>query len=267
MAWSQEGKALRKGLDDGKLGRKERKRKTKTGGVGKKVNRKTADDDDDEKGKGAITVKEGAGSPGDGGASTTKAKTTKRGSTTPTAPKSIMQPRPSENEQATAGSSEMLKIQPGERLADFALRVDQTLPLSGVPKHSTKETLKVPGLSHKQNLTKHNKKLLRMQSQWREDEKRRKEKGEEREDELEDQKEEDSLLWSSVHDQQGFKKGKKVKRGGVDEGDIWKVLERKKGEAEGKPLTARDMVKEPPKLGKLRSIFKEPGKRQVVGVV
>ena len=259
MAWSQEGRALRKGLDDGEMGKKERSKKNKT-----KVARKT----NENVGDGSVPVHDGVRFNKDVSERAHKARTK---STKPPIPaKHIMSQsllRDQEHDDSAPVVVEektKLRIKPGERLQDFALRVDQTLPLSSVPKHSTRETVNIPQLKSQQNLTKHNKKLLRLQSQWREEEKRRKDKGEEREDELQDQKEEDSLLWSSVHGQQSSKKGKKMKAGGVDERDIWKVLE-KKDEGPGKMnvLTASQMVQEPPKLGRLKNIFKEPGGRPV----
>ena len=262
MAWSQEGRVLRKGLDDGEAGKKEKGKKNKTR-VAKVTTENTA--------KGSIPVHDGVrfNKGGSEGALEARRKSTKP----PSPAKGILSQSPLRDQEhedsapVVVEEKTKLRIKPGERLQDFALRVDQTLPLSGVPKHSTRETLNIPQLKSKQNLTKHNKKLLRLQSQWREEEKRRKNKGEEREDELQDQKEEDSLLWSSVHDQQSSKKGKKMKRGAVDERDIWKVLERK-SERLGKvnALTASQMVQEPPKLGTLKNTFKEPGERPVAKV-
>ena len=264
MAWSKEGRALRKGLDDGEMGRKERRKKDKTAAA---KHGKT-DTEDASGAGGAAKAAVGSFDSAHKGGPKAATKVTK-----PPKPAKDMSLRSPPRQQDHGNSAPVavdertkLKIKPGERLQDFALRVDQTLPLSGVPKHSTKETLRIPGLKSNQNLTKHNKKLLRLQSQWREEEKRRREKGEEREDEMEDQKEEDGLLWTSVHDQQSSKKGKRMKRGGVDEGDIWKVLE-KKNEGQGKALTAGQMVQQPPKLGKLKNMFKDPGDRRAVGAV
>jgi hypothetical protein len=164
-----------------------------------------------------------------------------------------------ETEQA-AKQSTALKIQPGERLSDFALRVDQSLPLSQVPKHSTRAPT-IEGVKEKTYLTKHNKRLARMQAQWREEEEKIKEKREEKDEERDDQREEDGLLWMDVEEARLGKKGKKKRSG--REGDIWAELERKRRE-DGKDevgrlggLNAKTAVQAPPVLKGVKNMFKE----------
>lgn len=132
---------------------------------------------------------------------------------------------------AAVTSHPIPKIMPGERLSDFSLRVDQSLPLTGVPKHKTRET--VAGLNIKTPLTKHNKRLARMQRDWRTQEEKIRDREEEAEDDLAERKEEDGLLWLGVEAGQMRGKGKnKKKQDKEDEADPWKVLERKRREQE-----------------------------------
>jgi hypothetical protein len=139
------------------------------------------------------------------------------------------------------------KILPGERLSDFAARVDQALPLTGLDKQ---RAAKVPGV--KERPTKHNKRLERMQKEWRETERRRKEKREEEMDEFEDEKEEQGLLWNS-----GGKKKKRSVGGPDGDEDPWKALE--KSRADAKQRNLQDVVQAPPQLKKVKSLFKEVG--------
>ena len=142
------------------------------------------------------------------------------------------------------------KIQPGERLSDFAARVDQALPISGLRGTDKQRALKVPGL--KEKTTKHNKRLERMQKEWREEEARRKARREEEVEELEDEREErgETGLWADN------KRGKKRKNA-LDGEDPWKALEKTRAEAKQKNL--QDVVQAPPQLKKVKSKFKDVG--------
>jgi hypothetical protein len=148
------------------------------------------------------------------------------------------------------------KIQPGERLSDFAARVDQAIPIAGLGSTDKQRALKVPGL--KERTTKHNKRLERMQQEWRESERRRKEKREEEMDELEEEREEHSLLWSGEGGtkQKRKKKGRKGPAGDEDD-DPWQALE--KSRAETKQRNLQDVVQAPPQLKKVPSKFKLVG--------
>jgi hypothetical protein len=151
------------------------------------------------------------------------------------------------------------KILPGERLSDFAARVDQALPIAGLRTTDKQRASKVPGL--KERTTKHNKRLERMQNEWRETERRRKEKLEEEMDELEDEREEQDFLWNGIGSKAATKKRKQKSRGGGpsadDDEDPWKVLE--KSRAEAKQRNLQDVVLAPPQLKKVKSKFKEVG--------
>jgi hypothetical protein len=152
------------------------------------------------------------------------------------------------------------KILPGERLSDFAARVDQALPIAGLHTTDKQRASKVPGL--KERTTKHNKRLERMQNEWRETERRRKEKLEEEMDELEDEREEQDFLWNGVGSK-ATKKNRKQKKsrgggpGADDDEDPWKVLE--KSRAEAKQRNLQDVVQAPPQLKKIKSKLKEVG--------
>jgi hypothetical protein len=152
-----------------------------------------------------------------------------------------------------------LQIQPGERLADFARRVDQALPLAGL---NTKGK-KVEGIKERQ--TKHEKKLRRLQEGWREEEKRIREKEEEErevaEDELDERlanldKESRQIIMSAGT--MGGKKKKKGKSKAIgeiedDDGDPWEVLKHKREEPQG----IFDVAQAPPQFKKVpRDIFK-----------
>jgi hypothetical protein len=176
----------------------------------------------------------------------------------------------------------MPKILPGERLSDFSLRVDQSLPLTGVPKQGTR--VNVPGLNIKTPLTKHNKRLARMQRDWRTQEANIRDRKEEEEDDLAEKREEEGLLWLGVEaGKTGGKGKKKKKRDKEDEADPWKVLERKRREQEradaenggrgfggggtgqSRGLSARDTVQAPPVLKPIKNIFKETPEGGSVG--
>ncbi|RVX74124.1 hypothetical protein B0A52_01956 [Exophiala mesophila] len=195
-------------------------------------------------------------------------------------------------QEATSNApiSQPLTILPSERLSDFALRVDQSLPLSSITKRNTAGT-KIPGVNIKTPQTKHNKRLGRMISEWRATDARLKDKREDEEADMAEQREEDSLLWLGV-DASGAggksAKGKKMRRRELeDQADPWKSLVRKRAQEErqrriqeangdagdkntkttttgsiigrnarGRGLNARDAVQAPPVLKPLKNIFK-----------
>ena len=161
--------------------------------------------------------------------------------------------------QAPTTNPSGLKIQPGESLGQFGLRVDQALSLSSLPKQNVNPNASLPAdLREKekksQRLTKHNKRLARMQGEWRNTEAKLKAKEEEELEENVEKLEEEKLLWDSVKTT-----GKKGKRKVVDD-DPWKELEKKRRAEKGRKalaLTAKDQVQAPPVLGKVKRIFKE----------
>ncbi|EXJ78633.1 hypothetical protein A1O1_09034 [Capronia coronata CBS 617.96] len=179
---------------------------------------------------------------------------------------SIPTPTPS-----TTTPSNDLKILPGERLSEFAARVNQSLPLSSIPKQTTR-VAKIPGLENlKTPLTKHNKRLARLQSEWRATEARLRAKLEDESEELADQREEDEIVWlgAGIDKNAGSKKKKKGKKGkyGNDDDDVdpWKQLERKRSEEGelGRQRNLQDVVQAPPVLKGVKNIFKDKGDKEL----
>ncbi len=161
----------------------------------------------------------------------------------------------------TSEPKKPLQILPGERLSEFAARVDQSLPLTSVPRHQTRMN-KIPGLEKvKTPLTKHNKRLARLQSEWRNTEAKRRAAREEQDDELADQREEDGLLWLGAGIDRdkpvGTKKKRPKRSGNDDDADPWKQLEKKRREeGELRQKNLQDVVLAPPVLKSVKNIFK-----------
>lgn len=182
---------------------------------------------------------------------------------TVTSPESRPNPPKSNKPQPQLMTQAPPKILPGETLANFALRVDQTLPLSSMSRSTNAnlpDDLKAK-LKKSQRTTKHNKRLQKMQADWRATEAKLREKEEEDDDERDEQREEHDLLWASVRSARDMRKGKKKKRaakgvnGGIDDDDPWKELEKRRRE-ETKQKNLQDVVKAPPVLKKIKSKFK-----------
>ncbi|KAL8946208.1 MAG: hypothetical protein Q9222_007365 [Ikaeria aurantiellina] len=137
------------------------------------------------------------------------------------------------------------KILPGERMHDFAARVDLALPVS--------KGMVGKGGSGKQQ-SRMEKRMQRMQKEWREADQRRKEKVEEEREEREDEDdEEDSGLREGERKGKGGKK-KKRKRGDGDAGeedDPWAVVaanRNREGDRKAGLVGLHDVVQAPPKL-------------------
>jgi hypothetical protein len=136
-----------------------------------------------------------------------------------------------------------LKIQPGERLADFAARVNQALPLAGI----SQKGKKIEGVKERQ--TKTEKRLHRMYAEWRADEQKRKE----REEEFAEQQEEQDEELQAELGGQGIhltSEGRKAKRKRMlteaadGDDDPWAVLESKREAPKG----LHDVVQAPPEI-------------------
>jgi hypothetical protein len=154
-----------------------------------------------------------------------------------------------------------LRIQPGESMFEFKSRVDQALPLSGLAKSGKK----IEGVSD-HRITKHERKLKRLQKGWREEELRIRDKELEEQELAEEEEDEQKALWGEhtadlpTTTNGKKKKAKKTKRrrlaGEVDNGseDEWEALNRKK-ETVRKGL--HDVVSAPPEFTRTpREIFK-----------
>jgi len=138
---------------------------------------------------------------------------------------------------------EKLEIRPGEKLSDFRQRVAAALPLTGL----SKKGKKVDGLKD-HRVTKHEKKLKRLQEGWRKEEARIREKEEEQKELAEEEQDEIDAMWEDkTMDLPVGKKGKKGKRrkvvGEVDgDEDEWEALRKKREQRKG----LHDVVQEPP---------------------
>ncbi|PGH13266.1 hypothetical protein AJ80_06375 [Polytolypa hystricis UAMH7299] len=202
----------------------------------------------------------------------------------PTSSKRPEQKRPAPQTQSPKPTPTSLipKILPGERMADFSARVDQALPLSGISKRSaTSSTGKDPVLSklREGHRTKHEKRLRRLQRDWRVEEARIREREEAEREEREEENEEADEIWKQWEEEAGktkkkkktTKKNKKKKNlTGADEGDVdsdssggdpWEKLNRRKKAAHAsRPTNPFEVVQAPPEqLVKPREKFKVRG--------
>ena len=129
------------------------------------------------------------------------------------------------------------KILPGERLKDFSARVDQAIPVAGLTRKVSKGDGQLKGRK-----TKAEKKMQRIQTEWRKQEDRRKEKKEEERDLAEEREAADWNVPMSFN-ANGAKKGK---RGHMDE-DPWQHLKSTRRQATG----LNDVVQVPPDFKKM----------------
>ncbi|KAJ9651802.1 hypothetical protein H2198_008927 [Neophaeococcomyces mojaviensis] len=219
MAWHQEGKKLESGLDNGEGHLKKQKKKQKRQPPKQDIDQATAEPADN------VVTSESQ----------------------PQLP-----PPPSDPK-----TKPKMQILPGESLAEFGIRVDQSLPLSAIAKNNKSANAQLPAdLRDKaaQKLTKHNKRLARMQADWRATEARLRGKEEEEMEDNEERLEEERLLWDSIKTV-----GKKGKRKLVVDDDPWRELEKKRAETRQKNI--RDVVEAPPVLKEVKPLFKERKER------
>jgi hypothetical protein len=155
-------------------------------------------------------------------------------------------------------------IRPGERMSDFAARVDAALPVGVVITKTARDGKDPLGL--KVHRTRTERKLHKLYDQWREDDRRIKEK---RQEELELAEEEEfenetatGVSWKVTLEEgttgSKKKKGKKGRLVGevADGGDPWEDIKKKRGEAK---IGLHDVAKAPPEFKKL------PRKKLAVG--
>ncbi|PLB51122.1 hypothetical protein P170DRAFT_406739 [Aspergillus steynii IBT 23096] len=201
---------------------------------------------------------------------TGESKKRKRGKTEDAKPaqkKSAAVKTTAEEPQTQSESRPAPKILPGERLSDFAARVDRELPISAMQKSSKPAASNIPGLKEEHRLTKHEKHLLRLQKQWREDDVAIKEREaaerEERQEEMEDQ----LRLWNEWDLEAG--KGRAKKKGGsakrkktgdgdaaADDPDPWAKLAKRERMKKANPF---EVAEAPPTLTKPKALFKVRG--------
>ncbi|KZF26545.1 hypothetical protein L228DRAFT_264926 [Xylona heveae TC161] len=158
----------------------------------------------------------------------------------------------------TAAAAAMPTIKPGEKLSDFAARVDAALPVSGL-KNKGADPLRSMGA--KQRQTKTEKRLQKMYAEWREEDQRIKDRLEDEREEAEEREEEQRELYGlpvsgTVGDSTGGEgagagQKKKKKKGGHkaghdDDDDPWAVLK----ERDQKPRL-NDVAQAPPTFTKI----------------
>lgn len=155
-------------------------------------------------------------------------------------------------------------IRVGERMSDFAARVDAALPVSGLINKTARGGKDPLGL--KVGRTKTEKKMHRMYAEWREEDERIREKREEALDLAEEEAmDEDGQVKWKVDMETGSrkKKGKSKKkvRGELDDGDDdpWEQVKRNRAEAK---VGLNDVVQAPPTFSQVpRAKFRALGAR------
>ncbi|KAF6824541.1 hypothetical protein CPLU01_10811 [Colletotrichum plurivorum] len=164
-----------------------------------------------------------------------------------------------DEETAEPVKPEMPSIRPGEKMADFAARVDAALPLSGLVNKTVKNGNDPVGL--KVQRTRKERKMHKLYDQWREEERKIQERREEELEEVAERELDEEINGGTFGtfgmtradiegSGQGGKKKKGKKRKGVanHEEDPWAVLKKMRGEV--KP-GLHDVVQAPPELPKL----------------
>ncbi|KAI1214694.1 uncharacterized protein F4807DRAFT_6184 [Annulohypoxylon truncatum] len=164
--------------------------------------------------------------------------------------KAAATPKPDSDTKDSKEARELPTIRPGERMSEFAARVDAALPISGLINNSVRNGKDPLGLKAWQTKER---KMHKLYDEWREEERKLKEKKEEElelqaEKELEE--EEMGVTWK-LDSQSGGKKKKKGKRskylGEVADGDEdpWEALKKKRGETK---VGLHDVVQAPPEF-------------------
>lgn len=155
------------------------------------------------------------------------------------------------SEPASTPAAEELKIRPGERLSEFSHRVDAALPISGLVNKTVKNGKDPLGL--KVRRTKKERKMHNMYAEWREIDRKVKERREEERELAEEREMENEALgvsWKLELEAQGRKKKKGrraryIGEAGEPEGDPWAEIAKKRGEAK---VGINDVAQAPPDL-------------------
>ena len=142
------------------------------------------------------------------------------------------------------------KIQPGERLQDYAARVDQALPVTGLLRKGQRI------VSMRERQTKHEKKLQKMVNTWKAEDAKRREREEEEQELAEEAADEESAMWEARPGDSAVasrgRKGRKVQRRGSDDEDPWAQLKAKREAPKG----VFDVAQAPPQFAKAPKDFK-----------
>ena len=148
----------------------------------------------------------------------------------------------------TTGQPEVgrLRILAGEKMSEFATRVNAALPLSGVAKRGGRSK-DVAGL--KPNQTRLERKMQKMQREWRKEEERIQAKRIEQWEDRDDDDHDADLAGPEKFKKPGRRKGKRrrVSRGATedDHDDPWEVVRLARGEPR---RSLHDVVQAPPKF-------------------
>lgn len=187
------------------------------------------------------------------------------------------------SDAATADTSqpnatkEMPTIRPGERMSDFARRVDAALPVMGLVGKTVRHDGKDP-LGLKVHRTLKEKKMHKLYDEWRREEAAIQEKRREEAEEAEERElEEDGGLgvkWRLDMENGASKKKKKKGKKGTksvwevddgDDADPWAELKKKRGEAK---IGLHDVAKAPPVFKAVPTqVFKVAGATVDVGTI
>ncbi|KAF2724634.1 hypothetical protein K431DRAFT_216921 [Polychaeton citri CBS 116435] len=164
---------------------------------------------------------------------------------------------PTAKDESTAtkrdSTAEVPKILPGERLSDYAARVNRALPVSGLTRKGTQH---IEGL--KERRTKTEKRLHKMYAEWRETDAKRKAAEEEFAEQQEEEEEERAAalgvesLEIPTEGKRGRRKRMLTETNEVEE-DPWAALKEKRGKAS---TGLHDVAQAPPELKKVREKFK-----------
>ncbi|KAK4127871.1 hypothetical protein N657DRAFT_641926 [Parathielavia appendiculata] len=170
--------------------------------------------------------------------------------------KTAKSPANSTTPEATTPTARDLKIRPGERLSEFSHRVDAALPISGLVNKVPVKNGRDP-LGIKVRRTKKEHKMQNMYAEWREIDRKVRERREEELEEAEEREMENEALgvsWKLELEAavaRGKKKAKKGKRGrylgeaGDPEGDPWEEIKMKRGEGK---VGINEVAQAPPEL-------------------
>jgi hypothetical protein len=142
------------------------------------------------------------------------------------------------------------KIMPGERLGDFAARVDQSMPIIGLARKGIKE-----------RQTKHEKKLQKMVNTWKENEAKRLEKAEGEWEAKEEEEQEEKEMLEAKHGAIPVIQSRKGRKKGVDDDDDpWAELEARRE----RPKGLHDVAQAPPTFTNMpKETFKVRGGAKV----
>lgn len=177
------------------------------------------------------------------------------------APKNKKSGKTAEIDAGSEGKEAVPSIRPGERMSEFATRVDAAFPLSGLITKTTKD--KDP-LGLKVWRTKKERKMHKLYDQWREEDKKVQEKREEELELAEEREMDDEALgvkWrmdledamsKNKKKKKGAKRGKYVGETAGAEEDPWEELKRKRGEPK---IGLHDVASAPPELKPVMAKF------------